>query len=101
MAKTKALIIFAVTAKLICVFVFAYADCWFSDEAAQMTLDDEIFNIIQTFDAHNPDKSIFDQMPHFMIFVIWKSIHFPIYFGSVYIYMISGHHCKVFIAKFI
>ena len=26
---------FAVTAKLICVFVFAYADCWFSHEAAQ------------------------------------------------------------------
>ena len=28
-AKTKALISFAVTAKLICAFVFAYADCWF------------------------------------------------------------------------
>ena len=28
-AKTKALISFAVTAKLICVFVFAYADSWF------------------------------------------------------------------------
>ena len=38
-AKTKALISFAVTAKLICVFVFAYADCWFShedDEAAHI-----------------------------------------------------------------
>ena len=35
-AKTKALISFAVTAKLICVFVFAYADCWFSHEAAHM-----------------------------------------------------------------
>ena len=34
-AKTKALISFAVTAKLICVFVFAYADCWFSHEEAQ------------------------------------------------------------------
>ena len=33
-AKTKALISFAVTAKLICAFVFAYADCWFSHEAA-------------------------------------------------------------------
>ena len=32
-AKTKALISFAVTANLICVFVFAYADCWFSHEA--------------------------------------------------------------------
>ena len=33
-AKTKALISFAVTAKLICVFVFAYAKCWFSHDAA-------------------------------------------------------------------
>ena len=36
MAKTKALISFAVTAKLICAFVFAYADCWFSHAAAHM-----------------------------------------------------------------
>ena len=35
-AKTKALISFAVTAKLICVFVFAYADCWFSHDAARL-----------------------------------------------------------------
>ena len=34
-AKTKALISFAVTAKLICAFVFAYADCSFSNRAAQ------------------------------------------------------------------
>ena len=34
-AKTKALISFAVTAKLN-VFVFAYADCWFSHEAAHI-----------------------------------------------------------------
>ena len=35
-AKTKTLISFAVTAKLIWSFVFAYADCWFSDVVAQM-----------------------------------------------------------------
>ena len=35
-AKTKVLISFAVTAKLICVFVFAYADCWFSHAAAHI-----------------------------------------------------------------
>ena len=35
-AKTKVLISFAVTAKLICAFVFAYADCWFSHEAAHI-----------------------------------------------------------------
>ena len=35
-AKTKALISFAVTTKLICVFVFAYAVCLFSHEAAHL-----------------------------------------------------------------
>ena len=34
--KTKALISFAVTVKLICAFAFAYADCWFSHEAAHL-----------------------------------------------------------------
>ena len=32
------MISFAVTAKLICVFVFAYADCWFSHEVAQIMI---------------------------------------------------------------
>ena len=35
-AKTKALISFAVTAKLICVFVFEYAKSWFSHNEAHM-----------------------------------------------------------------
>ena len=35
-AKTKALISFAVTAKLICGFVFAYANCCFSHAQAQI-----------------------------------------------------------------
>ena len=38
-AKTKALISFAVTAKLICVFVFAYAKIRFSHDAAQFIQD--------------------------------------------------------------
>ena len=38
-AKTKALISFAVTAKLICVFVFAYAKDRFSHDAAHMAVD--------------------------------------------------------------
>ena len=37
-AKTKALISFAVTAKLICVFVFAYAKSRFSHNEAYMFL---------------------------------------------------------------
>ena len=35
-AKTKALISFAVNAKLICVFVFTYANHWFSHDTAQI-----------------------------------------------------------------
>ena len=35
-AKTKALVSFAVTAKLICVFVFAYAKSRFSHDAAHL-----------------------------------------------------------------
>ena len=38
-AKTKALISFAVTAKLICVFVFAYAKCWFSHNEAHLVFE--------------------------------------------------------------
>ena len=36
-AKTKALISFAVTAKLVCVVVYAYAKIWFSHDAAHMS----------------------------------------------------------------
>ena len=32
--KTKALISFAVTAKLVCAFDFSYENCWFSDAVA-------------------------------------------------------------------
>ena len=49
--KTKALISFAVTAKLICVFVFAYAGCWFSHEAALFLLQ----KIVESLDeSHTP-----------------------------------------------
>ena len=37
MAKTKALISCAVTAQLICVFVFAYANCWVSHGKAHLS----------------------------------------------------------------
>ena len=37
-AKTKALISCAVTAPLICAFVFAYADCWFSGALTHIVL---------------------------------------------------------------
>ena len=41
-AKKKALISFAVTAKLICVFVFAYAKSRFSHDAAQILQVSEV-----------------------------------------------------------
>ena len=44
MAKTKALISFGVTAKLICTFVFAHAYCWFSHVAAHI-LTEIIFHV--------------------------------------------------------
>ena len=45
-AKTKALISFAVTAKLICVFVFAYAKSRFSHDAAHFifVFDSDSYN---------------------------------------------------------
>ena len=46
-AKTKALISFADTAKLICVFVFAYADCWFSHAMAQIIFQVALLLVLQ------------------------------------------------------
>ena len=37
--KTKALISFVVTTKLICIFVLAYAKCWFSHDVAQTNVE--------------------------------------------------------------
>ena len=36
LTKTKVLLSFAVIVKLICAFVFAYADCWFSHAVAHI-----------------------------------------------------------------
>ena len=49
MAKTKTLISCAATAQLICVFVFAFANCWFSHAAAH-------FNVICSCLSINPFK---------------------------------------------
>ena len=47
--KTKALISFAVTVKLICVFVFAYAKSWFSHDAAHL----------ESYELHHEKTSFF------------------------------------------
>ena len=51
-AKTKALTSFAVTAKLICVFVFAYAKSRFSHDAAHMTLAGNLEDSFSRDEAH-------------------------------------------------
>ena len=58
-AKTKALISFAVTAKLICAFVFAYADCWFSHAAAHIYCGNT--------DIYSPTKNQFINVNHAII----------------------------------
>ena len=49
-SKNKGADHFAVTAKLICAFVFAYRDCWFSHVAAQF--------FFQTDDIHKHGESV-------------------------------------------
>ena len=57
MVKTEALISCAVTTQLICIFVFAYAKCWFSRKAAQISanLEEELSHDI----CHDRKKQVF------------------------------------------
>ena len=48
LAKTKALISFPATAKLICVFVFAYTELRFSHHAAQMVTCDVLITLLSS-----------------------------------------------------
>ena len=52
-AKTKALISFAVTAKLICAFVFAYAKVRFSHDAAHIAQAAAGFLITRLYESHH------------------------------------------------
>ena len=51
-AKTKALISFALTAKLICVFVFAYTKSRFSHKETQIIVVEKVSEIIDLI-LHN------------------------------------------------
>ena len=73
---SKALISFAVTAKLICAFVLAYADCWFSQEAAH--LRHETFMEFQLFfsrDAYifTGDSLVFHETYFEYYFIVYFS----------------------------
>ena len=52
-AKTKALISFADTAKLICVFIFAYAKIRFSHDAAQLIVKNSFLGSVTVHARHN------------------------------------------------
>ena len=58
-AKTKTLISFAVTAKLICVFVFAYAKWWFSHEAAHFSVVCRTKNVSNLVSENSLDSDLF------------------------------------------
>ena len=55
-AKTKALISFAVTAKRICVFVFAYANCSFSNSRTQLYFEFDVEKQITIYNFREIDK---------------------------------------------
>ena len=102
-AKTKALISFAVTAKLICVFVIAYANCWFSHAQAhlivQLTvyvhddLGDEFSGVIEKHCLWFPWRSswfdISDLWPDINAYMT-QSIFPSVSFGRVH-FRFEGH----------
>ena len=59
-AKTKMLISCTVTAQLLCIFVFAYAYCWFSHEAAHFILSQHAQEI-KTYKNFNQKPLTFAQ----------------------------------------
>ena len=64
-AKTKALISFAVTAKLICVFVFAYAKNRFSHNEAyfKCSFNVPLLVLVVTFESCREESCIRDFLP--------------------------------------
>ena len=71
-AKTKSLISYAVTAKLICVFVFAYAKNWFSHDAAHLA-----------FNPNRPNGQIGDST--FFLGVSGVIFIFYLIFGEIHV----------------
>ena len=61
-AKTKALISFAVTAKLICAFVFTYAKSWFSYNEAHILCPHYCKKHLAEFESDNADEQLYDNL---------------------------------------
>ena len=75
-AKAKALISFAVTAKLICAFVFAYADCWFSHEAAHIFVLARLIIISSQAASKNFSLTLWQQIFSAVFMKLWKLMVF-------------------------
>ena len=76
-AKTKTLISFAVTAKLICVFVFAYADCWVSHEVAHfIEAVNDISQYLINFNASVKVDSIFLKYNFLKLNVFYRQLSY-------------------------
>ena len=61
-SENKVLISFADTAKLICIFVFAYADCWISYDTARIHISNgECGDIVIKY--RTPEKIVLDSLP--------------------------------------
>ena len=74
-AKTKALISFAVTAKLICTFVFAFAKCFFRDTThLSKSTPANIVTEISKRQIH-ADIRIFNQKLLFFFFQSFERLH--------------------------
>ena len=71
MAKTKVLNSFSVTAKLICVFVFAYAENRFSHDAAQILMQ---FLIAKKLKKVNLKKTLKEKNYTYVIFNTFRNI---------------------------
>ena len=76
------MISFAVTAKLICVFVFAYAKCWFSHDVAHLSSQTVQTNISLLLEEQS------DQGPHCLPSNLHLSDKFP--YGNTSMFEIYG-----------
>ena len=87
-AKTKALISFAVTAKLICVIVFAYAKIWFFHDEAHIFSCHVRYSEIYKVDACRCYINISENM-HTVVAVVMD------FYGNSRLLFISDHLSRV------
>ena len=73
-AKTKALISFAITAKLICIFAFAYAKCRFSHDAAHLVSSNRGSIILMTM-LWQPEREYMEFYATCSLFLLYAEVN--------------------------